>query len=273
MIVRGPRAERDFTIIRNATLRDARLTFKARGLLAFILSQPEGYRVSAEELAEEGPDGRDAIRSALREMEAAGYLRREKRRTKDGRLMTDAVLFEVPLVAENPLQPATGNPSPVRPGLFDESAGQTGDGLTDAGEPGANRRTSDLEGLEKDFSPSAGKPQLLAVASAASPATRKRDPLWDALVAEMGYSPQTKAARGAWNGAVGQLRDTSDCDAEEIAARCAEFRRRWPSVSLTPSALAKHWDALGVRDTAAAAANVPRGWAGIAEARAMRGAR
>jgi hypothetical protein len=272
VIVRGPRAERDFTIIRNATLRDARLTFKARGLLAFILSQPEGYRVSAEELAVEGPDGRDAIRSALREMEAGGYLRREKRRTGDGRLMTDAVLYEVPLVAENPLQPETENPSPVRPGLFDVSAGQTGDGLTDAGKPVANRRTSDLEGLEGLTTPPADNPLLPVPASDAVEAPHTFEHFWTAFPLRVGKG----AARKAWPKAV----KAAGGEAHRIIAAAVAFAvdpNRDPEFTPHPATWLnqERWedDPLPPRQRATTGAgSVPPGWHAIAEARAMRGA-
>lgn len=265
MIVRGPRAERNFTVIRNDTLRDERLSFKARGLLAFILSQEPGYRISAEELAGEGPDGRDAIRSALREMEAAGYLVRQRRRIGEGRIVTDSVLYEVPPNAENPPLPETENPSSVPPAVTPEIAGQTDDGSTDVGEPAVNRRTGGREVL-KDFlpAPPAEKPQALI--DLAKPRTpRPRDPIWDALMAAVGCQPSTKSERGAWNAAVKQLREV-EASAGDVEARCAEYRRRWPGATLSPAALVKHWSALGVPGPVSGDDVVSRSWRTIAAA-------
>lgn len=272
MIVRGPRAERNFTVIRNATLRDARLTFKARGLLAFILSQEPGYRISAEGLAEEGPDGRDAIRTALREMEAAGYLQREKRRTGDGRVMTDAVLYEVPRVAENPLQPATENPSPVRPAPLPETAGQTGDGFTGAGKAVANRRTIEVEELEKDYPPAAGNPLSPAVV-AATPMARLDgfEEFWTAYPRKVGKG----AARKVWAKAV-KAAGGNPRRIVEAAATFALDPNREEAYTPHPSTWlnAERWDDAGPLPTRgrSPAAVAPRGWDGIAEARAMRGA-
>lgn len=79
-IVRGPRAADHFTIISNHALRDERLTWKARGLLAYLLSMDTGWVTSVRRLAEVGPDGTTAVESALNELETFGYLERHQSR-------------------------------------------------------------------------------------------------------------------------------------------------------------------------------------------------
>lgn len=77
--------ERNFTQIPNRWLRDARVSFKARGLLAMLFSQPTGFAVTLAKLAgDDGPDGISAIRSAVSELEEAGYLRRVLRKDNQG---------------------------------------------------------------------------------------------------------------------------------------------------------------------------------------------
>lgn len=66
------------TQIPKTALEDARLSWKARGLLAFLLSLPPDAPFSSETLAEASPQGRSAALSGLRELRAAGYLSLER---------------------------------------------------------------------------------------------------------------------------------------------------------------------------------------------------
>lgn len=75
-----------FTTISNRWVRDKRLTWKARGVLAWLASHKVGFRVSEKALIAAAPDGRDAVRGALKELERHGYLIRERQRAASGKL-------------------------------------------------------------------------------------------------------------------------------------------------------------------------------------------
>lgn len=74
-----------FTQIPNAWLRDTRLSYKARGLLAELMTHSIGFQVSRERLARNGQDGDRAVRTAIAELEAAGYLQRSQSRSDEQR--------------------------------------------------------------------------------------------------------------------------------------------------------------------------------------------
>lgn len=75
--------EQGFTRIPNEWLRDPNLGFRAKGLLAYLLSHEVGYTITIGQIERETGDGRHAIRSAIDELVASGYLRTE--RTHDER--------------------------------------------------------------------------------------------------------------------------------------------------------------------------------------------
>ncbi|MEE3716975.1 hypothetical protein V2H45_09480 [Tumidithrix elongata RA019] len=74
--------ERNFTQIDNETIRDRRLSFKARGLLTLLLSYPHNWEIYVPALVEASEkDGEEAVRTGLKELETLGYL--YKQRVKD----------------------------------------------------------------------------------------------------------------------------------------------------------------------------------------------
>src|SRR5690606_19332120 len=80
--------EHPFTQIANAALRDRHLSFRARGILAYVLSHQDDWRHSSESLMAQGREGRGAVRSALQELEENGYCMRVRYRDAQGRLKT-----------------------------------------------------------------------------------------------------------------------------------------------------------------------------------------
>jgi hypothetical protein len=80
-IIRGNHSfDSEFTQIPNAWLRDSRLSLKAIGLLAQLLSHSPGWSVSIGQLAKANDCGSDLIRTAVKELEQAGYLERSQTR-------------------------------------------------------------------------------------------------------------------------------------------------------------------------------------------------
>lgn len=96
-IIRGPRPARGFTIVSNEMLQRRDLSRRAKGLLAELLSHQDGWRTDSDSLAEAGPEGRDAIRTVLRELEQHGYLVRIRRQNAKGLWRTDSYVFDEPV--------------------------------------------------------------------------------------------------------------------------------------------------------------------------------
>lgn len=66
-----------YTIIRADTLKDRGLSWRATGLLAYLLSMPDDWEVHIAELAHHKTDGARSLRAGIKELMEAGYIVRE----------------------------------------------------------------------------------------------------------------------------------------------------------------------------------------------------
>ena len=110
---------RDYTVMSNHHLRNANLSLKAKGLLSMILSLPEEWNYTTRGLASICKEGVDAIGSALKELETAGYIVRRQLRGTNGRITdTEYVIYEQPqpdMSQPDTTSPDTENPDMVKP--------------------------------------------------------------------------------------------------------------------------------------------------------------
>ncbi|MFD0272376.1 hypothetical protein ACFVHB_00510 [Kitasatospora sp. NPDC127111] len=90
---------RNFTVLPNCLLQYRQLSYTARGLLADLLSRPDGWREDGRHMADTSPQGRGAIRKALKELADAGFYRVEKIRMPDGTIRTETHVYDTPQLA------------------------------------------------------------------------------------------------------------------------------------------------------------------------------
>lgn len=108
--------EEQYTQVPNQWVRDKRLTRKARGLLVELMSHRVGWDITIEHLVANGEEGRDAVRSAIQELESFGYLRRQRERREDGTLGSSD--YEI-------VDPWAGEPTSDDPTLDDRPTKKT----------------------------------------------------------------------------------------------------------------------------------------------------
>lgn len=110
---------KDYTVMSNYHLKDKRLSLKAKGLLSQMLSLPEDWDYTLSGLASINLESKDAIRSAVQELEKAGYIRRRQTVDERGKFSSNEyIIYEQPQpLQDNPLSenPTTENPSPEKP--------------------------------------------------------------------------------------------------------------------------------------------------------------
>lgn len=96
-IIRAKR-DKNFSIFDNDLLRDSELSFKARGLLTYMLSMPDDWKFYVSELATHSKkEGESAIRAAIAELEEAGYMKRVRRRGEKGKFSSvDWYVYDEP---------------------------------------------------------------------------------------------------------------------------------------------------------------------------------
>ena len=101
---------RDYTVMSNHHLRNAGLSLKSKGLLSMMLSLPEDWNYTTRGLAKICKEGTDSIGSALKELERAGYIVRNRLRDSKGKIVdVEYVIYETP----HP--PDTGQPCEDEP--------------------------------------------------------------------------------------------------------------------------------------------------------------
>ena len=73
-----------YTVMSNHHLRNHTLSLKAKGLLSQMLSLPDDWDYTLQGLAQINKESIDAIREAVRELERAGYIQRQRRHRENG---------------------------------------------------------------------------------------------------------------------------------------------------------------------------------------------
>lgn len=87
---------KNYTIMSNYHLQDKNLSYKAKGLLSYMLSLPDDWDYSIQGLVSVSKESTKAIRSTLEELEINNYLIREKIQLKNGRFDYNYHIYETP---------------------------------------------------------------------------------------------------------------------------------------------------------------------------------
>ena len=101
-----------YTVMSNHHLRNKELSLKAKGLLSQMLSLPEDWDYTLAGLSLINRESIDAIRTAVWELEKAGYITRRQGRDDKGKMT--AIEYTI---YEQPQPPAAASPEPKNPTL------------------------------------------------------------------------------------------------------------------------------------------------------------
>jgi hypothetical protein len=93
--------QRFFGAVPNELLNNPDISFKAKGLYAYLNSKPDNWDFSVEGIAAQVKEGIDSVRSGVHELEKTGYLKRIKHQNEKGFWEIDYMLFENPTEGES----------------------------------------------------------------------------------------------------------------------------------------------------------------------------
>ena len=88
-IIRAKRESKSFALVDKNFINDKRLSYKAKGILVYILSKPDDWKVVIRDLINNAADGKASIYAGLKELERYGYYVKEPVRDEDGRRILD----------------------------------------------------------------------------------------------------------------------------------------------------------------------------------------
>lgn len=108
---------RDYTVMSNHHFKNNTLSYRAVGLLSVMLSVPDNWDYTLAGLTALHAESIDAVRTALAELETAGYVERNRIRNTKGHLKeTEYIIREHPILQIPTLEnPILDNPTKEKP--------------------------------------------------------------------------------------------------------------------------------------------------------------
>ena len=89
-------ADNPFVMIDKRIFTDKKLSYRAKGVLGYLLSRPDNWLVNMVDVANQSTEGRDAVLTAVNELMKHGYVERIEHR-ENGRFKSyEYLVYEVP---------------------------------------------------------------------------------------------------------------------------------------------------------------------------------
>jgi len=74
MIIRVNKKDQPYVLVSKELINDKSLSLKAKGIMVYLLSKPDGWHVRIGDLINQNTDGEKAVRSGVKELKEAGYM-------------------------------------------------------------------------------------------------------------------------------------------------------------------------------------------------------
>lgn len=90
----------NYVVMNRAALQDKELSWKAKGLMAYMLSMPDDWTFYMDELMKHSTDGKASFRSGFKELTDRGYVKRYPVRKGNRITHWETVVYENPLLTD-----------------------------------------------------------------------------------------------------------------------------------------------------------------------------
>lgn len=139
-----------FVQIDKNMISDEKISWKAKGILAYLLSKPDGWVTYLTDIEKRSTDGRDSVSSGVKELLSAGYLERKRVREKGRFKGWEYSVYEYPNVSEST---ENGLPEIGKPEDGKAENGKAENGLSENGKPAtSNNNLSNNDLSNNDLS-------------------------------------------------------------------------------------------------------------------------
>lgn len=91
---------KNYTVMSNYHLKDANMSFKAKGLLSMMLSLPDDWDYSIKGIISISKENKTSIQSTLKELEENKYLKRTRKQNEKGQFGYIYDIYEKPWVGK-----------------------------------------------------------------------------------------------------------------------------------------------------------------------------
>lgn len=105
--------ENPYVMINKQFLYDKRLSWKAKGILTYLLSMPDDWQIYETELVKHSKDGLTSLKSGIKELIELGYIIREQIRNEKGQFKGyEYCVYEIPAESGKPINGDSINGEP-----------------------------------------------------------------------------------------------------------------------------------------------------------------
>lgn len=107
----------NFVLLDNGFLKNKSLSMKAKGLLAYLLSLPDDWKIYVSELVNNFSDGKHSVYSAINELKQEGYISQSFERSRSGTFAKSSYLVHEIPITQDEAENALSGQSPPYPGF------------------------------------------------------------------------------------------------------------------------------------------------------------